>query len=273
MIAAVIMLGVWAFYTGLVVRQYEVQSEKVSDGARVRIVLIADLHSHVYGDDQQPLLDKIAAQQPDLIALAGDIVDDNEAQDGAWTFLRKVSAIAPAYFVSGNHEYWSGKCDAIKQMAQDCGITVLSNARETVSINGVALCLCGIDDPDVMKYTDDPALLAMDDADEMLERFDDLGDDAVNVLLAHRPEHVDAYRQYDFDVVLSGHAHGGQIRVPLLLNGLFAPCQGFFPEYAGGRYEQDGQTMIVSRGLSFNRYVPRVWNPPEVVVVDIVGEG
>ena len=272
-LAAVIALIVWALYAGLTVRHYEVQSSNVQGGASVRIVVVADLHSHMYGDGQQTLIDMISAQEPDLIALVGDIVDDDEPQDGACMFLEKVAGIAPTYYVSGNHEYWSGQCDNIKEMIAGYGITVLENERIDISVNGVRLCICGIDDPEVLEYTNDDAIMAMESPDELLERFDDLEEDTVNVLLAHRPERVDAYRQYDFDLVLSGHAHGGQVRIPLILNGLFAPDQGYFPEYAGGVYESGGQTMIVSRGLSLNARVPRVWNPPEVVVVDIVGQG
>ena len=271
--AVAITLIVWALYAGLTVRRYEIKSSKVMGGVSVRIALVADLHSHVYGEGQQILIDRIVAQKPDLIALAGDIVDDGQPQDGARMFLEKAANIAPTYYVSGNHEYWSGQCDTIKEMIAGYGIVVLENEQVDVSVKGVRLCLCGIDDPEVLEYTNDPQIMAMESPDELLTRFDDLGSDTVNVLLAHRPERVDAYRQYDFDVVLSGHAHGGQVRIPLILNGLFAPDQGFFPEYAGGVYENGGQTMIVSRGLSINPRVPRVFNPPEIVMVDIVGQG
>ncbi len=271
-LVALAALAVWALYSGLVVRRYGVKTDKLDSGETVRIVVIADLHSHVYGDDQKPLLDMIAAQQPDAIALVGDIVDDDAPVAGAKLFLKQVADIAPVFYVSGNHEYWSGASDAIKKMIAGYGIRVLSNESETICVGGAKVCICGIDDPEVMEYTDDTAILNLDSADELLRQFSDLDGNAVNVLLAHRPERTEAYQSYDFDVVLSGHAHGGQVRLPPVLNGLFAPDQGWFPEYAGGMYTFESQTMIVSRGLSFNRYVPRVFNPPEVVVVDIVGE-
>ena len=103
------------------------------------------------------------------------------------------------------------------------------------------------------------------------QRFADMDEGVFNLLLAHRPELIDLYGQYGFDLILSGHTHGGQIRVPLLINGLFAPDQGWFPKYAGGRYDIEDTTLIVSRGLSFNDLVPRVFNPPEVLVIDIKG--
>jgi uncharacterized protein len=265
-------LAVWEFYSGLVVSAYEVTSSKVQEGASVRIAVIADLHSHIYGKDQQPLLDMIKDQQPDIIALVGDIVDDAEPQVGAKLFLQDITDIAPVYYVSGNHEYWSGECESIKQMVSRYGITVLSNERKNITVNGVKLCICGIDDPEVFDYTDDEELQGAQSIEDILSRFLDLDDSTVNILLAHRPEFIDTYLFYGFDLILSGHTHGGQIRIPLISNGLFAPCQGWFPKYPGGRYDFDSQTMIVSRGIGAGNSLPRIFNPPEVVIVDIKGE-
>jgi len=274
----VLALGFWAFYSGLTVRTYLVSSGKVPEGS-VRIVQISDLHSHIYSKDQQPLIGLIAAQQPDIIALTGDILDDNEPDAGAMLLLEGIRDIAPVCYVSGNHEYWSGRYDAIRALLESYGVTVLDNRWEELSVNGVTLRLCGVDDPMMFEYTRDPEYLAMSGGSEnerdntralLKSRFSGLDDSALNVLLAHRAELIDLYLQYDFDLILSGHTHGGQIRIPPVVNGLFAPNQGVFPRCGGGRYGfENGQTMIVSRGLSFNAYVPRVFNPPEVVVVDI----
>jgi len=263
--AALVMLSlVLALFHGLVARHYTVRSDKLSGSGTVRIVVITDLHSHVWGDDQQPLLDMIAAQRPDLIALVGDIVDDREPVAGAQLFLERVTEIAPTYYVSGNHEYWSGKYDEIFDMIRDDGITMLSNEHLDLTIHGVRLRLCGVDDPELLSAAEERALLR--------DNFSDLDDNAYNILLAHRPEWIEDYLQYDFDLILSGHTHGGQVRIPFFVNGLFAPNQGWFPEYAGGRYDFGEQTMIVSRGCGVEARLPRVFNPPEVVVVDITGE-
>lgn len=269
---AVIVLAVWGFYSGLVVRVYTITSDKIPAGASVRVAVIADLHSRVYGKEQQSLLGMIKAQQPDMIALVGDIVDDNVPQTGAKLFLRDITDIAPTYYVSGNHEYWSGKYDDIKRMIEGCGITALSNTSVYLNVKGVRLCLCGTDDPEVFEYTEDKQLLALKDVSGLLKQFSGLDDDTFNILLAHRPENIKDYAKYNIDLALSGHAHGGQIRIPLFINGIFAPDQGYFPKYAGGQYKLDDLTMVVSRGLGFDERVPRVFNPPEVVVVDIKGE-
>jgi predicted MPP superfamily phosphohydrolase len=269
----------WALYSGLTVREYTIVSEKISSGS-VRIVQISDLHSHIYGEDQQPLIDLINAQKPDIIALTGDILDDEEPDDGTIKLLNGIQNTAPIYYVSGNHEYWSDRYDDIETLIKSYGITVLENEWVEINVDGVALCLCGVDDPMLFEYTDDPAYLELSGGSEnerdnmralLKDRFFALDDSTYNVLLAHRPELIDLYLQYNFDLILSGHTHGGQIRIPPI-NGLFAPNQGFFPEYAGGRYDfDDEKTLVVSRGLSFNQYIPRVFNPPEVVVVDIGG--
>ena len=269
-----VALCVWAFYIGLTLRTYGVETDKIPQGRRVRIVAVTDLHSHIYGEDQQPLIDMINKQQPDIIALVGDIADDEEPDDGTHLLLEGIRGIAPAYYVSGNHEYWSDNYDRIKNMMESYGVTVLDNESEDIIVNGTRLSISGVDDPYMFDYTEDADYLEMGDEDELFrQRFANLDDGVLNVLLAHRPELIELYRQYGFDLILSGHTHGGQIRVPLLINGLFAPDQGWFPKYAGGRYDIGGKMLIVSRGLSFNDLVPRVFNPPEVVVVDITGSG
>ena len=270
--AALVALCVWAFYIGLTLRTYEVKTDKLSEGRTVRIVAIADLHSHIYGKDQQLLTDMIILQKPDVIALVGDIADDEEADVGTRLLLNGIRGVAPTYYVSGNHEYWSDNYEDIKSMFESYDITVLDNESEDIIVAGVRISVSGVDDPYIFDYTEDADYLAMGNEEELFrQRFADMDEGVFNLLLAHRPELIDLYGQYGFDLILSGHTHGGQIRVPLLINGLFAPDQGWFPKYAGGRYDIEDTTLIVSRGLSFNDLVPRVFNPPEVLVIDIKG--
>ena len=254
--AFVMLLIVVSLFHGLVLRRYTVTSDKLPDDTIVRIAVIADLHSHIRGDDQQPLLNMIAAQKPDLIAVVGDIVDDREPMEGAQLFLERVTDIAPTYYVSGNHEYWSNEYDSvIRPMIEACGITVIANERINITANGIKLCLCGVDDPFVFDYTDDLELLALGNEQTLLrDRFSDLDDSTYNILLAHRPELIEDYQQYDFDLVLSGHTHGGQVRIPLLVNGLWAPDQDWFPEYGGGQYGRHSQYRLYARIFGRSQY-------------------
>lgn len=244
---------------------YAEHSEKISSS--VRIALISDHHSSNYGKDQQELMQAIRAQQPDLILLIGDIFDDAPPHDNALTLLRQIGAEYPCFYVAGNHEFWSGEINVLKEKIRACGITVLEGSGEHVRVNGQELYICGIDDPECSKHTDE----GIADWNTQFERCrKELPQGIYSILLSHRPELTNRYQNSSFDLVLAGHAHGGQVRIPGILNGLFSPGEGFFPKYAGGRYELEGNvTMIVSRGLAKSA-LPRVFNPPELAIVDLL---
>lgn len=257
-----------AFYNGLVVKKYTVNTNKLNSDDSVRVVLITDLHNHMYGENQTRLISLIQQQEPDIIALAGDIADDKVPIEGTELFLAGIKGLAPIYYVSGNHEFWSNDIKNIKDTIRRYDVTILENSYERIQVNKSFITIGGVDDPDVVRY-EKPGF---DWQGELYRAFSNLHDEPdFKILLAHRPELIEIYEKCDFDLVMSGHAHGGQVRIPFLLNGLYAPNQGWFPEYAGGMYERDSLIHIVSRGISFNPRLPRVFNPPEVVVVDIKG--
>lgn len=260
-------------YCGLTTRQYTVSTELLPAGERIRIVMLSDLHSYVYGKDQQPLLDRVRGLKPDLIVLCGDIVDDKQPTEGAELLLSQIAAIAPCYYVSGNHEFWADEPQEIFRMIESYGVRVLHDTRETVRVGNSEIVLCGVDDPAGYgsgKPGSTGSYGSRAQYQAVLSMFDDLPEDRFTVLLAHRPEYIAEYAAHQFDLALCGHAHGGQWRIPFLMNGLIAPNQGFFPQYAGGQYEYGELTQIVGRGLVCD-WKPRVFNPPEVVAVDITG--
>lgn len=249
----------------LIVRPYVVESEKVE--ATIRLVVISDLHSASFGEGQEVLLEMIAAQNPDLILLAGDIVEDNLPEDAGYLFLQNVVEIAPTYYVMGNHEFWSGFAGGIRHEATKLGVNVLRNEMGEVFVGEQSVAIYGIDDPEFVKYEhrdgDDWAVA-------LQNLWNESSFDGFKILISHHPEQVELFKRFDFDLIVSGHTHGGQVRIPFLLNGLAAPDQGFFPKYAGGEYVLDEETtLIVSRGTVVNFY-PRVFNRPEVVVIDIL---
>lgn len=255
-----------AFYNGLVVRNYIIKADKLLMDQSIKIVLISDLHSHVHGENQKKIVNKIKKQNPDIIALAGDIADDKVPIDGTILFLEEIKDIAPIFYVTGNHEVWSGELNYIKDVFRSFGVTVLENDYKEINISGIKLVIAGVDDPEIIKYERKQSNWYK----EIEEAFSDVKDlDGYKILISHRPEAVEFYNTLPFDLVLSGHSHGGQVRIPFLINGLLAPNQGFFPKYAGGVYELENYTHIVSRGVSFNPLLPRVFNPPEVVVIDV----
>lgn len=268
-IVSLILFMILAFYNGLVVRKYTIKTEKLLHEQSIRIVLISDLHSHIYGKDQRRIANKIKSQSPDIIALAGDIADDVVPIHGTRLFLDAIKDIAPIYYVTGNHEIWSRDVEGIKKIFKSFNVKVLENDYEEINISGVKLIVAGVDDPDIIRY-ERPQSNWYEEIGQDLSNVENL--EGYRILLSHRPELVDFYEEMVFDMVLSGHSHGGQVRIPFLLNGLLAPNQGFFPKYAGGIYEHENYTHIVSRGVSFNPRLPRIFNPPEVVVIDIQGK-
>ena len=257
-----------AFYNGLVVKKYIIKSNKLDVDESIRIVLITDLHSHIYGKNQTKIVSLIKKQNPDIIALAGDIADDGVPIEGTKLFLAGIEGFAPIYYVTGNHEFWSNDIKNIKDVIREYDVTILENSYEQMKVKNSNIIIGGVDDPDVVTYEKPD----FDWQGEMYNTFSELREKPdFKILLAHRPELIEIYKENSFDLVLSGHSHGGQVRIPLILNGLWAPNQGWFPKYAGGVYRHDSLTHIVSRGISYNPRLPRVFNPPEVVVIDIKG--
>jgi len=250
---------------------YTVDSDKVS--APIRIALLTDLHSCWYGENQKKLVEAVQKQNPDIVLLGGDIFDDEMSYDNAEITIRRLAEKYPCYYVTGNHEYWGYDIENILGIVEGCGITVLSGECDTITINGQIISICGVDDPDVARYVPGgvPIAQQLEYAENAAQEAEDAaGKDVFTILISHRPELCELYQNFDFDLVLSGHAHGGQWRIPGLLNGLYVPDQGLFPEYAGGRYDYETGTMIVSRGLARESTpIPRIFNRPEVVIVDV----
>lgn len=164
--------------------------------------------------------------------------------------------------MSGNHEVRTGCLEALKRRFRSWGITVLEGSGTLLATPGGTLRICGVDDPSA--FAGESGWLEQFRACQALT-----GDSRYTVLLSHRPERTECYRDSGFDLVVSGHAHGGQVRLPGMINGLFAPHQGAFPDYAGGLYALGSTTLVVSRGLCRN-LLPRVFNPPELVALDLL---
>ena len=231
------------------------------------IAQVSDLHNAEFGGGNGELLTILEEVEPDLIAITGDLIDSRRTDPApALAFLEGAVELAPVCYVTGNHEFWTGRVEEIRELLCARGAVVLEGESAAVTAAGQTLRIGGIDDPNVGE----------DIWREQLEAVTAAQDgETFSILLTHRPERVEDYAGRGFDLVLAGHAHGGQWRLPGLINGLIAPNQGLFPRYAGGRYALDGDTtMIVSRGLAReSTRIPRLFNRPELVVVDILPEG
>ena len=260
--AAAIATAAAALNTHLTLRHYTVESAKVSQS--VRLVLLTDLHSCDYGEGQRELLNVVEEQHPDLVLLGGDILDDDPSQpeENAWTVIETLGQSYPTFYVTGNHEFRSGRAEEMKARIAESGVTVLEGEGQSMVFQGQPIHICGIDDPaigtNIWQVQLDRAARGA-------------AGDAFSLLLTHRPEQTSAYEGRGFDLILAGHTHGGQWRIPFLINGILAPNQGFFPAFAGGQHSLGESTLIVSRGLAReSTRIPRIFNPPEVVVIDLV---
>ena len=265
-IGLLLLFFIPGFYNKLKIVNYTVESDKID--TPVRIALITDLHSCRYGDHESELIDAVDSQNPDIILLGGDIFDDKSGNENTVDFLQGINGRYPVYYVTGNHEFWGGVDRYNEQMSilEDMGIPRLQGDVLSLDINGNSIGLAGVDDYDGYLVDEDLIL-----EDQFVDAYLNLDAQSYNIILAHRPEYIDTYAAHNYDLALCGHAHGGQWRIPGLLNGLYAPNQGLFPEYAGGLYVVDNTTMIVSRGLAReSTRIPRLYNRPELVIIDLI---
>lgn len=262
-LAILVVLTLIALDERLILRTYTVVSPKLT--AEVRLAVVTDFHSSDNADDVVAMVTSCA---PDAVLMVGDMFDDdiaNRPTERTLSLMRQLSAQYPCYYVSGNHEAWTGEMDALYQQTEEAGVTVLRMSSGVLTVRGQRLALCGVPDPYEMVLSGAP-----DTEEQLRQALEDVDSADFTVLLAHRPELLAKYAQFPLDLVVSGHAHGGQVRIPGVLNGLYAPNQGWFPKLAGGAYTQDGTTLIVSRGLAVRTRLPRIFNRPEVVLVRCV---
>lgn len=262
-LAILVILTLIALDEWLILRTYTVVSPKLT--AEVRLAVVTDFHSSDNADD---VVAMVASCAPDAVLMVGDMFDDdiaNRPAERTLSLMRQLSALYPCYYVSGNHEAWTGEMDALYQQTEEAGVTVLRMSSGVLTVRGQRIALCGIPDPYEMVFSGAP-----DTEEQLRQALEDVDSADFTVLLAHRPELLAKYAQFPLDLVVSGHAHGGQVRIPGVLNGLYAPNQGWFPKLAGGAYTQDGTTLIVSRGLAVRTRLPRIFNRPEVVLVRCV---
>ena len=268
-VAILILLIIWIAYgnTDLEIYKYNVKSEDIpSEFDNFRIVQISDLHNAEFGENNEKLLLMLKQADADIIAITGDMIDSRNTDiDVAISFAQKAVNIAPVYYVNGNHESRVlGEYEKLKQGLTDAGVTILENSSADITIGDEAITLIGINDPTFrMELVDDT--MEQNIAHQLEDMIPD--NDNYKVLLAHRPEYFDVYAG-NVDLVLSGHAHGGQFRIPFI-GGLVAPGQGFFPEYYEGSHIKENTEMIVSRGIG-NSIIPfRINNKPEIIVAEL----
>ncbi len=261
-LAALLALLNWGTKTRFVTRYYELSDARIHD--EVRIAIISDLHGAEYGNQQSDLIAALDQVSPHMVLLLGDIFNQSGSNSHATELIHALSGRFNCFFVPGNHEYQSGKPTAIRDLLRAANIPILTGTSTMLTVNQTCVQVFGVDDGRGGK-----AKQLQQIASAGAQRSDYI----YSILAIHVPNGVESYLHYGFDLMLSGHTHGGQIIIPHVLNGLYAPGQGFFPKYGGGRYDFENQSLIISRGLSQQPlWLPRLGNPPELTIVTLKPE-
>lgn len=230
-----------------------------------KIAHISDLHNTQLGKTDGKLIRFLKEAKPDIIAITGDMLDTRRVGfEFDVEFVKQAVMIAPCFFVTGNHEAKSPHYAKFKKELIDAGVVIIDDNKIDIERSGEKITLLGINDP--LFKTKEFSGKSRTVTEKRLKSLS-IDDSMYNVLLSHRPEMFDLYVKYNLDVVLCGHAHGGQFRLPFI-GGLFAPNQGAFPKYDSGLYTENGTNMIVSRGIGKSIIPFRINNPPEIIIVE-----
>lgn len=245
----------------LEISRYEVKSQKLPESFDgFKIVQLSDLHGAEFGEDGMELVEKVKELEPDIIALTGDFVTDEGDLAAVEKLAARLVKLCPVYFISGNHEFGSGLAVKVRNILERAGVKYLSNEYLTINRGEDGILLGGVEDP--LAYAD------MLSPDELAQKMNDAAPDAFKILLGHRNYWMTEYPELPVDLIFCGHAHGGLIRIPGV-GGLIGTDRRLFPDFDAGEYNNGRYTLIVSRGLGNSVPIPRVFNRPEIVCVEL----
>jgi len=243
-------------------KKINIKTNKLKKG--YKIAHLSDFHS----GKLNPVLSWIQEEKPDMILITGDLFDKRRKTKNAENIIEALCHIAPIYYVTGNHEFQHKQCScfSMKKFLVSKGVKVLENESCVIEDQ---FCLYGFNDclqfPTGSEYIQEKELINA----VFSQCYDEKN---FNLVMIHRPHHYFQFNEYKIDLMLSGHAHGGQWRIPGVLNGLIAPQQGFFPKRAGGIYPIHGGIQLVSRGIGSYWWLPRFLNRPEMIFIDLQTE-
>lgn len=273
MLLFIIILLIFCYWQNkdLVLSKFEYSNANIDqafDG--YKILQVSDLQNCYFGNHQQRLIKMAKKSQPDVIIITGDLLDcRQDSIAAAMEFLRAAVDIAPTYFVTGNHEAASDQYQLLKKQLMEIGVVILDNQQVFIEREDARLSLVGIADP--LFATVEQLSQEGDYYQQTLDNLISQGDGDFNIVLAHRPEDFALYVKSGADLVFCGHAHGGQIRIPLM-GGVYAPGQGFWPKYTSGFYTEGNTTMVVSRGLGNSLFPIRIFNRPQLLLLTLHSE-
>lgn len=264
---------------GFKVRHYTVTSPKLKRDMRERrLLFLSDLHNHRYGEHNEKLLDAVRRQKPDLILITGDMLVSRQGSqwEVAAEFVKQLPSICPVYYANGNHEQrmrenpekYGTAYFAYKKELEACGVQFLINENAVLSWDGNSVVITGLEVPDSCYFRKKRTHLGLR---EMERRVGKADEGSYQILLVHQPDFMSVYKAWGGDLILSGHLHGGIIRVPGL-GGVISPQMGLFPKYSGSLYREEDTSIVVSKGLGTHTVNIRLFNPAELIVLHVRGE-
>lgn len=263
------------------ITRYEVKSSRLSGMRRkIKILFLSDLHNRVYGPGNQELLQAVRNEKPDLILIGGDMLvgKENVSYVTALDFVRQLPSVCRVFYANGNHEgrmkespeIYNRAYEEYRNPLEESGVVFLENETCGITINGQELSVCGLELPVYTYRKFHRSDISAGDVKEYLGRSPEQNG-CFTILLAHNPAYMDAYLEWGADLILSGHLHGGLIRIPGL-GGIVTPQGFFFPKYSGEMTSVEGKTVIVSRGLGSHTLNIRLFNTPELLSITLVHE-
>ena len=263
-ITFIILIITWIIWgnSALELNTYEITSTAIPESFdNYRIAHVSDLHN----TDNKQLLNMLHEANPDVIAITGDLIDSRRTDiPFALLFAEEAMKIAPCYYVTGNHESRISEYETLKSGLISLGVVVLDNRKVIIERSDEIIAIAGVNDPSFHAdyLYNDPVSIMNTNLESLIEA------DTYTILLAHKPEFFVTYVSNGTNLVLSGHLHGGQFRIPFL-GGLYAPSQGFFPQYDSGTFTKDNTTMVVSRGIGNSLFPFRINNRPEIILIEL----
>jgi predicted MPP superfamily phosphohydrolase len=255
LLAVVILAGL---PHGIDVSRYEVADEKIA--TPVKIAVLADLHCRPFGKNQKKIMEIIDREKPDLVVIPGDLFDTDRDYEISFSLINRLKEYL-VYFTTGNHDTYLPEINDLEERLKEEGVRVLEDASDIFACGDTEVEILGMSD-----HGRKPVFTP-----EQIEHMYHTGN--YRILISHRPGYTDWYRKIPVDLILCGHAHGGQFRIPFTHQGIIAPQQGLFPKYTEGKHDLNGRTLIISRGLaSGDPHIPRLYNNPEIVIVTLKGD-
>ncbi len=279
------------------VREYKIKSKKITEKFdNYKIVQITDVHSIRNEIELEKIVNKVKSQKPNLICITGDLIDSDyyytqndlyknnkikQIEELTVEFMKKLKEIADTYYIYGNHEMMlldDPENNKFKKDLENLGIEILNNKVEELEINGEKINLVGIQDPATLYKDEKYAYVKGSNKDKaqmiLNDLFSGISEENKNnftILLSHRPEYFEIYNKYNIDLALTGHTHGGIVKLPII-KGIYAHPQGWFPKYSYGIFKTNDFLMIISGGIGYSKLPIRIFNPPEICTITLEKE-